>query len=369
MHGHVRARDDRGRDEERRRGRDVARNLHRRPGASASAPSTVDARRPPRRPARRRARASAPCDPGSAPARRPSSRPSAMERPRAGSPTSPAPTRPEARSRSPAAARPRPTSGAWPSVVSTRRAHPAERLGDALHRPRRERRVADELEAARLAGEHARRAGASASRRCRSRSRPRASQAPQADAVHAQRVDVLLDRPRRRARGPRRSSPLCRPSGRSPRSRVSPSQIAPISTARCEIDLSPGTATCPSRAGTGSMRIARESRVGPDAAQRVQGQSRDADLLRHPADGREAPRQLRGRVPPVRRDAGAGRGVLLHRRPALDQRRRTTRRSCASGRSTFSRCSSRPASIPSARRSSRRATSPRTPRRIGCCRP
>ena len=37
--------------------------------------------------------------------------------------------------------------------------------------------------------------------------------------------------------------------------------------------------------------------------------------------GAEAPRQLRGRLPSVRRDAGAGRGVLLHRRPPFDQRR------------------------------------------------
>ena len=42
--------------------------------------------------------------------------------------------------------------------------------------------------------------------------------------------------------------------------------------------------------------------------------------------GAEAPRQLQRRVPPVRRDPGAGRGLLLHRRPALDHGRRTTRR-------------------------------------------
>ena len=37
--------------------------------------------------------------------------------------------------------------------------------------------------------------------------------------------------------------------------------------------------------------------------------------------GRQAPRQPDRRLPPVRGHAGAGRGVLLHRRPALDHRR------------------------------------------------
>src|SRR5262249_3963263 len=51
-----------------------------------------------------------------------------------------------------------------------------------------------------------------------------------------------------------------------------------------------------------------------------------AHLLRHPAHGREALRQLVGGLPAVRGDAGScgrrGRaGVLLHRRPALDHRR------------------------------------------------
>ena len=41
-----------------------------------------------------------------------------------------------------------------------------------------------------------------------------------------------------------------------PEIRVSPSQIAPISTDRCEIDLSPGTATCPTSRGTGSTKSA-----------------------------------------------------------------------------------------------------------------
>ena len=79
---------------------------------------------------------------------------------RGGPPTSPAPTRPEARSRSRGARAPSTTSGAWPSVVSIGRAHPAQRLGDPLHRARRERLVADELEAARPARRACPRAGA-----------------------------------------------------------------------------------------------------------------------------------------------------------------------------------------------------------------
>ena len=63
--------------------------------------------------------------------------------------------------------------------------------------------------------------------------------------------------PRRRAREPQRSSTRCPPSGRSPRSTVSPSATAPSSTARCEIDLSPGTATPPWTDTAGSIFIRR----------------------------------------------------------------------------------------------------------------
>ena len=46
------------------------------------------------------------------------------------------------------------------------------------------------------------------------------------------------------------------------------------------------------------------------------------DLLRHPAHGQQAPRQLHRRDRPVRRRPGARRsGDLLHRRPARDHRR------------------------------------------------
>ena len=46
------------------------------------------------------------------------------------------------------------------------------------------------------------------------------------------------------------------------------------------------------------------------------------------------------------RDAGARRGVLLHRRPALDHRRVRAGRPARARRSTCSRCCSRPGSIP-----------------------
>src|SRR6266511_2364508 len=41
----------------------------------------------------------------------------------------------------------------------------------------------------------------------------------------------------------------------NPRTRVSPSQSAPIRTARCEIDLSPGTAMCPTSTPAGSTLV------------------------------------------------------------------------------------------------------------------
>ena len=56
-----------------------------------------------------------------------------------------------------------------------------------------------------------------------------------------------------------------------------------------------------------------------------------------------------GALAPVRRDAGRGRGVLLHRRPALDHGRLRPAATCTSARSTSRRCSSRPGSTRSAR--------------------
>ena len=73
------------------------------------------------------------------------------------------------------------------------RAHPAERLGDALHRARRERLVADELEAPALAGEDPREQPHQRARVPAVDRRVRLAQAAQADAVDGERVDVLLD--------------------------------------------------------------------------------------------------------------------------------------------------------------------------------
>ena len=44
------------------------------------------------------------------------------------------------------------------------------------------------------------------------------------------------------------------PERPKPLTRVSPSPSAPIRTARCDIDLSPGTTTCPTTAAAGSTR-------------------------------------------------------------------------------------------------------------------
>ena len=63
-----------------------------------------------------------------------------------------------------------------------------------------------------------------------------------------------------------------------------------------------------------------------------------AGPLRNPADGREAPRQLRRRLPPLGGPAARGRGLPPDRRPARDHGRRRTPRSCASRRSTSPRC-------------------------------
>src|SRR5436309_12623990 len=61
--------------------------------------------------------------------------------------------------------------------------------------------------------------------------------------------------------------------------------------------------------------IIRHGRDRGQATDEAQG------LLRDPADREEDARELLGRLPAVRADAGGRRGVLLHRRPALDHRR------------------------------------------------
>ena len=91
----------------------------------------------------------------------------------------------------------------------------------------------------------------------------RRAQPAQADAVDDERVDVLLVDLAPRARARRRASTRCRPSAPSARPASRPSESAPTSSARCEIDLSPGTAMWPSSRATGSTLI--EHRRDDDA--------------------------------------------------------------------------------------------------------
>ncbi len=103
-----------------------------------------------------------------------------------------------------------------------------------------------------------------------------------------------------------------------PETWVGPSQIAPSMTARCEIDLSPGTATCPSRAATGSMRIRAESRVPPDSAPAASGTI--ATCGSSPASNRR-----------VRSTSGTTRaGSASTSRPRTSRRSRATRSSASS---------------------------------------
>ena len=94
---------------------------------------------------------------------------------------------------------------------------------------------------------------------------------------------------RRRGACPRRARTTSTPSARTaaivasvsaerpkPVIRVSPSQIAPIRTARCEIDLSPGTARCPTSRGTGSTTSESSAALMPTSPIR-QGGSRHLD--------------------------------------------------------------------------------------------
>ena len=145
-----------------------------------------------------------------------------------------------------------------------RGAHLRERLDDAVHRAPRERFVADERRSSRLEGED-----------------------PGEQPGERARV-AAVDRPlgRRSRGGRRRGRRACRrpprrpatPSARTASSvevvsperpqcetRVSPSEIAPSRSARCEIDLSPGTPMWPSRRAAGSTFIRSHRRRDDDA--------------------------------------------------------------------------------------------------------
>ena len=71
------------------------------------------------------------------------------------------------------------------------------------------------------------------------------------------------------------------PERPNPRTRVSPSQSAPTRSARCEIDLSPGTAMCPASAPAGSTFIRRgRARPRPDSPALRAARPRDGHRLR-----------------------------------------------------------------------------------------
>ena len=144
----------------------------------------------------------------------------------------------------------------------------AQRRGDPVDRPAAQRLVARSARSGRPGPRGSLRAAAASCPSCRSRSARRAR------AGRAGRRRRRAACPRRRRR---RSTPSARiggdrrlgvaPSAPKPRTRVSPSPIAPSSTARCEIDLSPGTAMCPRSAAAGSILIppapARRRRRSP----------------------------------------------------------------------------------------------------------
>ena len=111
----------------------------------------------------------------------------------------------------------RSVSGRWPSVVSIWAPMRRERLGDALHRPGRERLVTGQREGAVLEREQAddqprQRAGVAAVDR-------RGLQAAQADAVHDELVAVVVDLGAERAHGARASTEVSpeRPKPRTTR--------------------------------------------------------------------------------------------------------------------------------------------------------
>ena len=131
--------------------------------------------------------------------------------------------------------------------------------------------------------------------------RPRAPAPPFARQPARAGTPASLDRVTSRA--PRAATP--RPADAGPQRAARAGSTAPR---RCT-EIDPAGARAPARAGRRASLPAR------------------ADLLRHPADRAQAPRQLHRRDHAVRRRPGSRRpGDLLHRRPARDRRSPTTRR-------------------------------------------
>ena len=226
------------------------------------------------------------------------------------------------------------------------------------------------------------------------RRRPPGGRAARAAPHPARRAD--LDRRAARARRRRRptaGSTSSRSPGRPARATtLSPHLAGLVERARARSPTCRSTPASASRrpstrarpptladgvvVGSRAVEVAED---GPDALARLRplaperhrrrrpGDNRlNADLLRHPVLRRQDARQLQRRVPAVRRHPGAGRRVLLRRRPALDHdavRAGGAARGDAVGRGAG--CSRR-ASTPTARPSSSRATCRRTPRPRGC---
>ena len=185
--------------------------------------------------------------------------------------------------------------------------------------------------------------------------------------------EARAPRPPRRARGAvraprrRRRAAAAGRDGCGPR-RARPGRATPAAGGRGRDRHEPGVQSIRSchQASLDGGVLTLRVRTGSTLTSAKRSKGQHADLLRNPTNGRKDPRQLHRRVPPVRADAGGGRRLLLHRRPALDHRRlRPSRSPRADARPLRHARRDRPRSRPG-RRSSRRATWPRTPRRAGC---
>ena len=241
------------------------------------------------------------------------------------------------------------------------RAHPPQRLGDALHRPRGERLVADELEPSLLAGDES---GEEPHERARvaavDRARPaRAGHEP--DAVNAQHVHLVLDdlAPSARTAAIVASVSAERPKPESAsRPRRPPRRGRRGARSTCR----PARRRARREAETGSIRTGVESTVGGGAP----GPGTISRCGSSPASGPRARRRsaTTRRLPSVPADAGAGRRRLLHCRPPLDHVAfdpERPRRGTLAGRDAI-RDRDRSGSLDVFAQS----PSPRTPRPTGC---
>ena len=307
VEAHLGAGEERRRGEEGRRRGEVARNVERQRGKPVGRPDAHGAG--PSRDARPgRGDASARCGRGSAPARRRSSGRSRRRGPRGGRTTSPARSRPGARSGSAASASALERAGARARRSSSTVA-PISRSGSATRSSGR--RESDSSPTS------SKRPSCPASIPGSSRIRVPALPQSIGTAGRAKAAEADAARPA----GRRPSSSTVAPSAATaaavesvsserpkPRISLSPSAIAASSSARWEMDLSPGTARSPRRLTAGSSRtgLSRPRRTparrspstpGPRAAgllawppaRRRRG-SRASRPARATCDGRRSPR-------------------------------------------------------------------------------